>query len=86
MIQTTQTLGIGVGRRRTRGPTAGIRVEISILKKLKVAAAFANISIMEYACRVLDVQADRDIDAAINELRNPTSSQEESRHRTKKSS
>jgi hypothetical protein len=86
MLQATQTLGNGVGRRRTRGPTAGIRVEISILKKLKVAAAFANISIMEYACRVLDAQADRDIDSAINALRNPHPPQEDPKHRPKKSS
>jgi hypothetical protein len=47
-----------------------VRVEVTILARLKIAAAFAGLSVMEYSCRVLSAAAERDIEAAINEAHN----------------
>jgi hypothetical protein len=68
MMETTQRMF--VGRRPTRGQTTPMRVEITILARLKIAAAFAGISVMEYSCRVLSEAAERDIEAAIQQGRN----------------
>jgi len=81
---TSSTARVPVARLPTRGATQPVRVEVSILKKLKIAAAMAELSVMEYCCRVLEAAADKDIEHGFREMLSTPKGGEDGKARPKK--